>query len=86
MGIKEEYLMNLKGATIEYQGKKMYIVEQFNYEKEIYLCTLDIEEIPEPVVIFLKKKDNMIYEYINDEKLCDKLFSRVGAIYVQEEM
>lgn len=86
MGLKEELLTNLKGATIEYQGKKLYVIEQLTYNKDTYLCTLDIEEIPEAVVIFLKKKTNTIYEYVNDEKLCDELFLRVGAIVVQDEI
>ena len=86
MGLKENLLTDLKGCTVEYQGKKLYVVEQFNFKNEIYLCTLDLEEIPEAAVIFLKKKTSSIYEYINDEKLCDKLFERVGAIVVQNEI
>lgn len=86
MSFKENLLLNLKGEIIEYQGKKLYVVEQYKYKKDTYLCTLDMEEIPETVVIFLKKKSNTIYEYINDEKMCDELFLKLGSMVVQDEI
>lgn len=86
MGLKEELTSNLKGYIVEYQNKRLYVLEQLVYNKETYLCTVEIEKLPEQILIFLKKKTNNNYEYINDKELTDELFMRVGAIIVHDEI
>lgn len=78
MGFKEDILLNIKGYEIEYQGKKLYVVEQLEYEGDTYICVLHIDKIPETVIDFLKKKSSTTYEYIDDDELAKILFNELG--------
>lgn len=86
MGLKEDILVNLKGYDIEYQGKKLYVVEQLEYEGDTYLCVVHTDELPETVINFLKKNGSTSYENVEDNELFDKLFNRLGENYIIEEL
>ena len=82
MGLKENLIANWKDKTIEYQEKKFYILEQFEYEGLEYLYGIDINTIDNevPNVVFLHKVKDDEFEHIEDEKLFDLLILRVAGI------
>ena len=84
--LKDELSMDFKNYVIEYQGKKLLVVEDFMYKEERYLYTLNTEKIPELEINFLKKLSNGKYENITDKKIFDLLLARVGEIKIEEEL
>ena len=82
MSLKENLIANWKDKTIEYQEKKFYILEQFEYEGLEYLYGIDINTIDNevPNVVFLHKVKDDIFEHVEDEKLFDLLILRVAGI------
>lgn len=86
MGLKEDLLLSLKGTTIEYQGKKLYVIEEIEYKNDKYLYTIDIDKAPEAEISFLKKETDKIYENVTDEKLFDVLLAQIGIKTANEEI
>lgn len=86
MGLKESLMSDFKGYTIEYQGKKLYVIDQLEYKNDTYLCVLHIDKIPEAVVDFLKKEKDSIFKHVTDDKLFDELVLKLGENTVIEEI
>ena len=80
MGLRESLIVNWENKTIEYQGKKMYIVKQFMYENKEYLYAIDLETINKEnlEIVFLYKMKDDIFAYVEEDDLFDKLIVKVG--------
>lgn len=84
MGMTERLMVNFENVTIEYQGKKLYILKQFEYNKRLYLYGIDIETInsngSEPEFAFLCRVDGDIFTHVEDENLWNELFDIVSGL------
>ena len=84
MGMSERLMVNFENITIEYKGKKIYILKQFEYNKVLYLYGMDIETINSiensPEFVFLYRIDGDIFKHIEDEKTWNKLFDIVSGL------
>lgn len=84
MGMSERLMVNFENITIEYQGKKIYILKQFEYNKKLYLYGIDIETINinenEPEFTFLYRIDGDVFTHVKDEKLWNELFDIVSGL------
>ncbi len=85
MGFKENLLLSLKGYTIEYQGKKLYVVEEVEHEGNKYLYTINEEKAPNAEINFLKKETDTIYENVESKELFDILLAKVGVKALEKE-
>lgn len=81
MGFKEELTIDWEDKTIEYQGKRMYVVKTFNYNDTEYLCTVDLNTVNNEnlEVAFLYKVKDSIFANVNDDELFDKLLMVAGG-------
>ena len=81
MGLRESLIVNWENKTIEYQGKKMYIVKQFMYENKEYLYAMDLATVNNKnlKIAFLYKVNNDIFGHVEDEELFDKLVVKAGS-------
>lgn len=86
MGFKEDLILDWKGYTIEYQGKKLYVLEQLEYNGNTYLCVIHMDQLPNTVYNFLKKESSTVYENVEDEKLLNDLMIQLGQNKVLEEI
>lgn len=88
MGLKENLIVNWENKTIEYQGKKMYIVKQFVYEKLEYLYAIDLETINNEniEVAFLYKVKDDVFEHVENDELFEKLVVKAGSECFNELM
>ncbi len=94
MGFRESLMNDFKDKTIEYQGKKLYILDQFTYEGIEYLCGCDIESVKriknkesgDMEVIFLHKNNNNLFEWVSDKKLFDELVLHVSGLLLGEKL
>ena len=82
MGFREELISNWEDKTIEYGGKKFYIIKQLNHEGTEYLYGIDIETYDkDPMnVVFLYKIKDDIFEHVEDEELFEKLLIQAGGL------
>ena len=80
MGFREELTVDWEDKTIEYQGKKMYVVKVFTYNNVEYLCTVDLDTIHNEnvEVAFLYKVKDSIFAHVDDDELLDKLVMTAG--------
>lgn len=78
MGLKESLITNFKDCTLKYQGKKIYVVDQVEFEKDIYLYVFNIEKLPELEINFLKKIKDDQFEVVTDLSLFDILLANAG--------
>lgn len=81
MGFKEELITNWRDKTLEYQGKKFYIVEQLEFEGKEYLYGCDINTIKNKniEVVFLTKVKDNIFEHVENEELFEILLMNVSG-------
>ena len=81
MGMRENLITDWKDKTLEFQGKKLYVVDQFEYEGITYLYTVDIATINNKniEVAFLYKVKDDIFEDVTDDALFNKLVVRAGS-------
>ena len=86
MGMKEDIVLNLKGYDIEYQGKKLYVLDQIEYEGNTYICVIHLDELPNAVYNFLKKESSTEYRNIEDEELLNILSNKVGENILADEV
>lgn len=86
MGLKEEMISNFKGYEIEYQGKKLYVVEQLEYKGDTYLCVIHLDKLPETVINFLKRKNATKYENVEDNEIFNELFNKMGENKIVDEI
>ena len=86
MGFREELTVDWEDKTIDYQGKKMYIIKVFHYENKEYLCAIDLSTIHNEnlEVAFLYKVKASIFTHVDDNELFDKLVMTVGAECIGE--
>lgn len=88
MGFRESLMNDFKDKTIEYQGKKLYILDQFIYKDVEYLCGCDIgsvdkiknNESGDIEMIFLHKNKNNLFEWVSDKELFDELVLYVSGL------
>ena len=77
MGFKEQLITDWKYKKMEYQGKKMWIADQFEYNNVEYLYAVDVstfdDEHEEFDVAFLYKEKDDVFAYVKDEKLFNEL-------------
>lgn len=86
MGFREELTIDWEDKTIEYQGKKMYVIKAFNYNNVEYLCVVDLNTINNEnlEVAFLYKVKDSIFAHVTDDELFDKLVITAGAESIGE--
>lgn len=77
MSFKEQLINDWKNKIMEYQEKKMWIADQFEYNNIEYLYAIDLATIDdkheEYEVAFLYKEKDDIFAYVKDEKLFNEL-------------
>lgn len=91
MGIKEDLIVDWTGKSIEFQGKKLYVVKQFEYEGDTYLYAAFYESLKEEseeyIVVFLRKIGDSELEVVKeDDELNDMLLARVTGEFIAEEI
>lgn len=91
MGIKEDLIADWTGKSIEFQGKKLYVVKQFEYEGDTYLYAAFYESLKEKseeyLVVFLRKIGDSELEVVKeDDELNDMLLARVTGEFIAEEI
>lgn len=88
MGFKEDLIADWTDKTIEYQGKRIYILEQFDYKGKNYLYGCDIDTInnKDLEVVFLTKVKDNIFEHVEDDKLFDELFEIVAGKMLSDKL
>lgn len=86
MGLKETILTNWKGKIVEYQERKFYILEQFDYEGTEYLYGIDINTVDQekPNVVFLSRVNDNIFQHVSSEELFNLLILRVAGVMTSE--
>ena len=78
MSIRDELLVSLKGCTIEYQGVKLYVIEEIEYKEKKYLYCINVDKAPDAEISFLTKEEGSTYSHVVDDKLFDELMVNVG--------
>lgn len=86
MGLKENLIVNWKGKLIEYQNKKFYIIEQFEYEGKEYLYGIDIDTLDQemPSVVFLNRIKDDVFQHVESEELFNLLILRVSGVITSQ--
>ena len=81
MGIRESLIVDWENKTIEYQGKRMYIIKQFVYENKEYFYDIDLATVNNKnlEIAFLYKVKDDIFAHVEDEELFDKLVVKAGS-------
>ena len=81
MGFKEELITDWKDKTIEYQGKKFYIIEEINFKGKTYMYGCDIDTIDNKnvEVVFLTKVKDNIFEHVENNALFEELLANTSA-------
>lgn len=84
----ERYQDNLKGKLIEYQGRKLYVIDQVFHKGDYYVYTYNVEkyEANKELEINFLKKVNGLLEVVTDMQLFDKLLASVGSNFVAEQI
>lgn len=85
----ERYQDNLKDKMIEFQGKTLYVIDQFNYENKIYVYTFNAEKFEKEdnlEINFFEKVEVDELKVVTDMKLFDKLMTTVGTRFVEREI
>ena len=74
MGLRESLIVDWENKTIEYQGKRMYIIKQFVYENKEYFYAIDLATVNNKnlEIAFLYKVKDDIFAHVEDEELFDK--------------
>lgn len=86
MSFREEILLSLKGCTIEYQGVKLYVIEEIEYQGKKYLYCINVEKAPDAEISFLTKEEGSTYSHVVDDKLFDELMINVGFKLAANEL
>lgn len=86
MGMRENLITNWKDKTIEYQGKELYIIEQFMYRETEYLYAVDKATLNKKniEVAFLYKLKDDIFANVDSDKLFDELLEEVSKKNLEE--
>lgn len=86
MGIRETLITNFEDKTLEYLGKKFYVIKQFDYKGKTYLYALDLETLGTNDLgyAFLYRVDDDIFNHVRDEETCNDLFDIVSGLCVEE--
>ena len=68
MSLRDELNLNWKGTFVKYQGVKLFVVDQFDYEKNTYLYTIDSDVSDSLIkVLFLKKEQDNVFSHVNEK-------------------
>ena len=88
MGFKEDIITDWKNKTIEYQNKKIYILEQIEFEGKEYLYGCDIDTINNKniEVVFLTKVKDNIFKHVDDNKLFEELLRKTSGEKLSAEL
>lgn len=86
MGLKENLVTNWKDKILEYQEKKFFILEQFDYDGTEYLYGVDINTIDyeKPNVVFLSRVHDDVFQHVSSEGLFNLLTIRVAGVMTSE--
>ncbi len=81
MGFKENLTTNWIDKTIEYQGRKFYIIDQFWHDDREYLYGIDVDTInsEKPNVVFIYKITDDVFEHVESEKIFQELMLIVSG-------
>ena len=74
MGMAERIMYNFENVTLEYNGKKFYILKQFEYKNKMYLYGVDVETAKsgDPnkcEFVFLYRVRDDIFNHVEDPDL-----------------
>ena len=94
MGFRESLMNDFRDKTIEYQGKRLYIAEQFTYGDVEYLCGCDIDSInrirnkesSDMEMMFLHKNQNNLFEWVSNKELFDELVLYVSGVLIGKKL
>ena len=86
MGLRESLNNDWKNSIIEYQGRKLYVVEQVELESDLYIYTINMEKLPDVEINFLKKVKDSTFAVVTDMKLFDELMANVGVKLAAQEV
>lgn len=75
----EDIIVNWKGKIIEYQGKRLLVAEQVEYEKKEYLYCVNTEKEDEIEVSFLYKSGKDEFAHVVDDETFQNLILLVAA-------
>ena len=89
MSFKEQLINDWTGRTVVYQGEKILIVKEIEYEgvKYLYGAVDDTIMSDGPIdVCFLYKVKDDVFAYVKDEKLYNLLLAKVTGVFMGEEL
>lgn len=86
MGLKENLVNDWKNSIIEYQGRKLYVIEQIEMDNDLYIYTLNMEKIPDLEINFLKKIKDSTFSVVTDMDLFNELMANVGIKLAAQEV
>lgn len=91
MGMAERIMYNFENVTLEYNGKKFYILKQFEYKNKMYLYGVDVEtaKLGDPnkcEFVFLYRVRDDIFNHVEDPDLFDELFDVVAPSCVVDSI
>ena len=86
MGLKENLNNNWKDSVIEYQGRKLYVVEQLELNNDLYIYVFIINKLPDLEINFLKKEKDSIFSVVTDMDLFNELLGNVGIKLATKEV
>jgi len=86
MGLKENLTNDWKNSIIEYQGRRLYVIEQIEKDNNLYIYTLNMEKIPDLEINFLKKVKGSTFSVVTDMDLFNKLMADVGIKLAAQEV
>ena len=86
MGLKESLNNNWKDSIIEYQGRKLYVVEQIELNDNLYIYVFNMDKLPDLEINFLKKEKDSIFSVVTDMDLFNELLANVGIKLAANEV
>ena len=86
MGLKENLNNNWKDSVIEYQGRKLYVVEQLELNNDLYIYVFNMDKLPDLEINFLKKEKDSIFSVVTDMDLFNELLGNVGIKLATKEV
>lgn len=90
MGMKEDLIVDWTNRIMEFQGQKLYIAKQFEYDGNTYLYAILYESLKEEseeiLVIFLKKIKDSVFEIVKDEESHNMLLATVAGEFLADRI
>ncbi len=80
MSLQDKLTVDWKGKIVNYQGLKLYVVDQFDYKEETYLYVMDTNLSDYMIkIMFLKKKADNIFAHVDEKSELYKELITIAA-------